>query len=279
MFALASADALDTDRDGISDTQEIEQTGTNPYRRDTDEDGVIDSREDLNRDGVVDPGESDPTVHGLFPGAFPHIAEPMVFDLVRGLGATKGELETNVLMVSVLRPYEGVAWAPEIEWAFANGHSVELELPMQNDDLEALKTAVQGTFPDSSRNFIHGWQVIGEYLLKQDALEFTGLYLGGLRINPMFSLMTMAGARYGFWPQGQRHTRGLLNLNVFLDLAETVTLGLENLFELDEHRVGWAVIPQVHWQPARHFRIQAGGGATNADGRLAPLLAMRLVVE
>ncbi len=279
LLMLASADTFDTDRDGIPDKQEVEQMGTDPYRRDSDGDGIIDSREDLDRDGVVDPGESDPNVHGLFPGAFPHIAEPMVFDLVRGLGASKGELETNVLMVSVLRPYGGVAWAPEVEWAFSRGHAIELELPMQDHAVAALKTAVQGTLPERFRNLIHGWQVIGEYLLKQEAFEATGLYLNGLRFNSVFSLMTMAGLRRGWWPEGLRHLQGLLNLNAFFDLAETVTLGLETLLEVDAHRLGWALIPQAHWQFARHFRVQAGGGASNADGRVAPLIALRFVVE
>ena len=44
------------------------------------------------------------------------IPEPMVFDLVRGLGADKGELEVNVLGVFPLEssdPRE-TEWAPEI---------------------------------------------------------------------------------------------------------------------------------------------------------------------
>lgn len=49
----------DTDDDGLSDRLEI-LTGTNPLDADTDHDGVPDGQEDANRNGVVDPGETDP---------------------------------------------------------------------------------------------------------------------------------------------------------------------------------------------------------------------------
>lgn len=49
----------DTDRDGIPDGIEV-ATGTNPLDADTDGDGLSDGVEDANRNGVVDPGETDP---------------------------------------------------------------------------------------------------------------------------------------------------------------------------------------------------------------------------
>ncbi|TVQ94833.1 MAG: hypothetical protein EA397_00685 [Deltaproteobacteria bacterium] len=103
---------LDSDGDGIPDHIELE-TGTSPLDADTDGDGIDDGVEDANPDGVVDPGESDPRRPGLSPGARPHIPEPLFFDLVRGLGASKGELEVNVLM-GLSRPREGRTM---LEWA------------------------------------------------------------------------------------------------------------------------------------------------------------------
>ena len=50
---------LDSDGDGLSDSIEI-GTGTNPNDPDSDDDGIPDGVEDLNRNGRVDPGESDP---------------------------------------------------------------------------------------------------------------------------------------------------------------------------------------------------------------------------
>ncbi len=49
----------DSDGDGLSDSVEI-STGTNPHNADTDGDGIPDGIEDLNRNGHLDPSESDP---------------------------------------------------------------------------------------------------------------------------------------------------------------------------------------------------------------------------
>ena len=57
-----NAGAADTDGDGINDEIEIEITGTDPTNPDSDGDGILDGTEDLNQNGVVDPGETDPNV-------------------------------------------------------------------------------------------------------------------------------------------------------------------------------------------------------------------------
>jgi outer membrane protein OmpA-like peptidoglycan-associated protein len=62
--------ARDTDRDGLPDGLEA-STGTDPRSPDTDRDGLSERREDRNRNGRVDPGETDPRVpdHGGLGGA------------------------------------------------------------------------------------------------------------------------------------------------------------------------------------------------------------------
>lgn len=49
----------DSDGDGKSDSLE-NKTCTNPFDADTDDDGISDGAEDLNKNGAVDPGETDP---------------------------------------------------------------------------------------------------------------------------------------------------------------------------------------------------------------------------
>jgi hypothetical protein len=73
------------------------------------------------------------------------IPEPLMFDLVRGLGAKQGELEINTLAEFPLNDAynRGVEWAPEIEYALFNNFAIELEFPMNNLELEAYKMAVQ----------------------------------------------------------------------------------------------------------------------------------------
>lgn len=50
----------DTDGDGIADGLELSVTHTDPLVGDSDGDTCLDGAEDLNRNGLVDPGESDP---------------------------------------------------------------------------------------------------------------------------------------------------------------------------------------------------------------------------
>jgi hypothetical protein len=275
----ASCPGGDADQDLICDDVEL-ATGTKPFDADTDGDGVPDGVEDANQDGVVDRGETDPRQAGLFPGSYPFIPEPMVFDLVRALGAQKGEREANVLLVMRLedgRP--NLLWAPEVEWAFADGLAIEFELPMHDRELEALKAAFQGTFPNSGSRFIHGVQVIGEYLLTPRETELTGLYLAGVRVNGV-SLFSMFGVRATTPMRGMEYFEALINPSVSLDVTEAFTVGVENNIA-----IGWtghvaaAVIPQLHYQVSHAVRIQVGGGVSFDGGRRYPILATRFILE
>lgn len=272
-------DARDTDQDGIPDVVEL-ATGTSPLRVDTDRDGVPDGIEDANQDGIVDEGESDPRRPGLFPGAAPHIPEPMNFDLVRGLGARRGELETNVLVQ--VRPRRGrfgvTTWAPEVEWAFWDNLAIELELPMTDREVDALKAAFQWTMPSRATRFTHGLQIIGEYLLDAEATEVTALYLAGGRIGHL-AMFVMAGARVLLGGES-RHEELLLNPSLYYDINEAFTVGVEG-------NIAWAVqneweglaLVQLHWQLARRFRIQIGAGPEWSDGQTGALVVTRLILE
>ena len=269
----------DADGDGICDRVE-DRTGTDRLDADTDGDGVPDGVEDANRDGRVSPGESDPRVPGLFPGSYPHIPEPMVFDLVRGLGARKGEVEVNTLLVTRFsRRGTQIAWAPEVEWALADNLAVEFELPMVARQLEALKVAGQVTLPEGTEQFIHGVQVIGEYLLTPREIELTALYLAGYRVQAA-SFFAMVGLR-GVTPLAQAgHVEALVNPSVYFDLSERFTVGVETNVAIgfDGHTSVLAV-PQLHYQISRHLRIQLGGGVAFEDGERRPGLATRLILE
>ncbi|MBX3246016.1 MAG: hypothetical protein KF901_02400 [Myxococcales bacterium] len=269
----------DSDDDGIPDAIEI-ATGTSPLRADTDRDGVPDGVEDANQDGIVDAGESDPRRPGLFPGGAPHIPEPMNFDLVRGLGARRGEVEANVLVQ--VRPRRGrfgaTTWAPEVEWAFWDGLAIEIELPMVDREVEALKAAFQWTAPSRAERFTHGVQAIVEYLLDADATELTALYLAGGRIGH-FALFAMAGARVLVGGETRREEL-LLNPSVYYDINEAFTIGLEGniAWAVQNHWEGLA-LAQLHWQIVRRFRLQIGAGAEWQEGQAGALVVSRLILE
>lgn len=269
----------DSDRDGVPDHVE-RRTGTNPHRMDTDEDGIPDGVEDANHDGVVDAGESDPRKPGLFPGSSPHIPEPLMFDLVRGLGAKKGEVETNTLVVTQFqrRGRPEFSWAPEVEWAFADGAAIEFELPLHGRELEAFKSAFQLTLPVSSESFIHGVQLIGEYLITPRQVQAAALYLAGARAG-IFSTLWMVGPR-ATTPMGTREQFDvLLNPSFSADLSEEVTLGVEvNLALVSLREVSAVLVPQVHWQVSRRVRVQLGAGTVIEDNAV-PAAFTRVVLE
>ncbi len=56
--------AADFDRDGLPDAAELATTNCRPADPDTDNDGLLDGEEDLNGNGTVDGGETDPAAAG-----------------------------------------------------------------------------------------------------------------------------------------------------------------------------------------------------------------------
>jgi hypothetical protein len=288
----ASAPALpprDTDRDGIPDRIEdrnrdgrINPGETDPRRRDSDRDGVPDGVEDRDHDGRVDPGESDPRVPGLFPGTGPHIPEPLAFDMVRGLGARAGEVEVNTLLLPRwTRGALALDWAPEIEWAPRDNLALEIELPMHGGQLHALKTAIQGTLARRSRRSIAGWQVLAELIPGDSTLKTTALHLAGRRLSRRWSLLVMSGVRMDWTlrPAGLALAL-LLNPSVFADLSERVTLGFEHNLAVGLGGPATATaLPQFHFQLARRLRLQCGLGAQLHARSLAALGGLRLVLE
>lgn len=271
-------DGQDGDADGLSDCMEL-RTGTDPHSRDTDGDGVADGKEDANRDGRVSEGESDPRVAGLFPGTAPHIPEPLSFDLVRGLGAHKGELEANVLVEFPVG--SEVEWAPEVEWAFADGAAIEFELPIRGAQLEALKFASQITLPRRRRgdlDFIDGMQMIVEAPLAEPALELTALYLYGYRFSPKLSILGMAGVRTQL--NLDDPIEGVHNLSVFVDAEERVSVGLETNLALSREHADLLVLPQLHLKVGRRLSLQVGAGLIwSSDRGLTAMFAMRPILE
>lgn len=237
--------------------------------------------EDSDGDGVSNDEErrtqTDPSVPGLFPGSYPHIPEPLSFDLVRGLGAKRGEFEFNVLTSSSFRPYRGVGWAPEVEWAFADRYAIEFEIPMHDAQVEALKVAQQGTFRERRPKFIHGWQLIVEGKLKGVG-EFTGLYLAGRRFGRRTSMLGMLGPRVVV--EGtDLGAEFIVNPSLFVDIDERFTVGLENNGVVDGRHSMIRSLPQVHLQLGRHARVQVGGGIEVSEDGLRPAVGLRFVIE
>jgi hypothetical protein len=216
------------------------------------------------------------------------LPEPMFFDLVRPLGAKKGEFEANSLVYFPLRRQsKNINWAPEIEFTIKDGLGIELEFPMQNNHLEAFKFAIQGTLNQSAKsNYIHGWQWLSEYLIEDKSKEFTLIYLGGLHLKNDFSLFFMSGPRYvyHFRPiegiDQKTEIHALLNINVNKKISNYTTVSIEQNYGRHFNKGHeYRIIPQLHQRLSSRYILQFGLGYEWYLGSSFPALASRFIVE
>ena len=206
---------------------------------------------------------------------FVSIPEPLMFDLVRGLGARQGELEINALAEFPLNDYSarGVDWAPEIEYAVFDNFAVELEFPMNNFELEAYKTAIQWTIGSSKDSkFIHGIQVLGEMYVHDDLLELNFLYVPAYRFNEIWSAIGLFGVMFEFGSDAaDKIYTIILNASVFADINEHAVVGLElnntnsMLQRIDDNEMVFFVLPQLHYEFNRGISVQLGAGPRIAN--------------
>jgi hypothetical protein len=199
------------------------------------------------------------------------IPEPLMFDLVRGLGARQGELEINTLAEFPLNNHadRGVDWAPEIEYAIFNDFAVEFELPMNNLEIEAYKMAIQWTIGSSKGNkFIHGIQVLGESYVHNDIFEFNLLYVPAYRFDKVWSAIGLFGVMLESGADAaEKNYTILLNASLFADINEKMVVGVElnntnpMLQKIDDNEMELLILPQLHYEFARGFSFQFGVGA------------------
>lgn len=219
-------------------------------------------------------------------GNLPLIPEPMVFDMVRPLGAKRGELEVNTLALFPLRSDgQPVDWAPEIEYAFADGWGFEFELPFENGTLESYKFALQGTFGALANNrAIHGVQYFTEIDAHTGRLDHTLVYILGARYGNKWSSLTMVGFNIPNdlrEPGEARDDAVLVNHSVFKELGKNNIIGVETNIRAGRDRTSWLVMPQVHQKLMENLMLQAGLGAQRPrfGGRVHPTAGVRLIRE
>ena len=178
---------------------------------------------------------------------YPVIPEPMIFDMMRPLGARKGELEINALALTgaPFRPREA-EWAPEVEYAFADGKAIEFELPFNGARLEALKVGLQSALGVSADGrTAHGVQYLGIYDRDSGHYSNTLLYMAGHRFSSRWSMMTIAGLDDISFGKTTGRNVLLLNQTTFYDLAPESVLGLELNVAGGQDRL-IRVSPQLH---------------------------------
>ena len=234
----------------------------------------------------------------------PHVPEPMIFDLVRPMGARRGELEANVLaltplnrkrsgsaraedelgLVPLSRDRRQVEWAPEIEMALWDGFALELEFPFEGGKLEEFKLGMQYTLGTAYDNrFIHGFQTLTERARESTTTTWTGLYMAAMRFNSRWSALGMWGISQetgaGSREVGGERTQFLQNLNIFYNLTDEIHVGLETNYAIST--VGNHVVllmPQLQYDINEHYALQAGAGYSFSSSENLPQAAMRLIV-
>ena len=215
------------------------------------------------------------------------IPEPLMFDLVRGLGAKQGELEINSLADFPLNDgsSRGVEWAPEIEYALFDNLAIEFELPFNDFELEAYKMAVQWTIGSAKNNkFIHGIQVIGESYIHDDILELNFLYVPAYRFSEVWSAIGLFGLMLesGADTPDKNYTI-ILNASVFADLNEHTIVGVEInnsdavIQEIDDNGMDLLILPQVHYEFDSGFSFQFGVGPKISEGTTDASAVLRLI--
>jgi hypothetical protein len=210
----------------------------------------------------------------------PDIPEPMVFDMVRPLGAKRGELEANTLVQRNLSgPERAVEWAPEIEYAIFDGFAVEAELPIEGTTITDYKMGLQGTFGTfANGRGIHGVQYLGLYNRAGQRWESTLVYIVGLRLSERWSTLSMIGAGDVTF-SGPSNRNFILNHSTFFDLDASIHVGVE----INTRRGSdtyTLVMPQAQFALAEGLSLQTGFGAVRSDGEpWRPRAGARLIKE
>ncbi len=205
--------------------------------------------------------------------------EPMIFDLVDPLGAKKGEVELNSLFDYSPRTGQ-FQLSPEIEYAFKNGHAIELELPVENTTLNEYKVALQGTLGKLFQGrMIHGWQTIGRR--KNDEKEYGAelLYLNDYKFSEKWSMMNMFGFRRTAFSDNGEFV-GLSNNSLFYKLYNRLSLGVELNSEIT-NKYHYRLTPQIQYAFTKNASIQFGGGPSqlNEEKRIEWLVTSRLIYD
>lgn len=205
------------------------------------------------------------------------VPEPLFFDLIRRPGAHAGEIEVNVLAGIPLRSQPRISWSPEIEYAFARGHAIELEFDIDHDRLERVQLGFQGTFGfTSNHRFIHGWQMLAGYGLAERNIEFTGLYMFAVRLTHRLSSWLLIGPRVVGPVEGETPSaRLVLNPSLYFRLRPNLNLAIESTIVYGVGEQVALLLAEVEWDISQNVQVQLGLGPRWENGAVEPFLTLR----
>ena len=197
-------------------------------------------------------------------------AEPLYIDLMRDLGARKGEAEFNlgfgVANHKSFYEYNGFI---EYEWAVADRLGLEVEIPFSfsngigttytapNNRIEGIKLATQYTFLVNEK---HQTSLAVGYLHEFELSSFKtlgnrGAFFDGMKMNPIFiaakkmnnfhTLLYMGPIFENKFNTNKLHTYATLNASLHYMVPGNHFIGIENNMEIHKNEFVYVMRPQM----------------------------------
>lgn len=198
-------------------------------------------------------------------------AEPLFNDIMRDLGARKGEAEINMgFGLADHTDYVEYFGFVEYEWAVANRLGLEVEIPFSfnkrigpvnakipNNRIEGIKLASQYTYYVNEKTqtsmavaYVHEFEL--NYLNKLDEDRF----FTGMRMNPLLLIarrfnnintMIFGGPVFNMeFEERKTHTSGTINASVLYQLPRTKHfIGIENNMDFRRDNFHYMLRPQI----------------------------------
>ena len=211
-------------------------------------------------------------------------AEPLYIDLMRDLGAHKGEAEINVgFGVASHKGYNEYNGFIEYEWAPVDRLGLEVEIPFSfnnktskndgsfnvpNNKLEGLKLASQYTFlVNEKRKLSMAVAYVHEFEINNfKRIGHQGKFFTGMKMNPVF----IAAKNYGHFnttlytgPVFQHNfseqkieTGASINTSVMYVIPNSKNfIGIENNLDVDKKGFHYTLRPQIKLAIQHNFMI------------------------
>lgn len=187
----------------------------------------------------------------------------------------------NVLAATRLARDPVFHWGPEIEWVALDNLALELEVPMVDAEVEALKGGFQTrVLTIDNRRLEVGVLAIGYHLVEPRETVLEPGAVVATRFTRALHGVTIVGPTAVIERSGRTRLGAMVHPSLFYQVSQLATLGVElgHRARCGEGRVSYA-LPQLHLMFSRHAKVQLGAGLQADEERTAPLITTRVSVE
>ncbi len=197
-------------------------------------------------------------------------AEPLYIDLMRDLGARKGEAEFNLgFGVANHKSYYEYNGFIEYEWAVADRLGLEVEIPFSfnngigttytspNNRIEGIKLATQYTFLVNERyqtslavGYLHEFELSSFKTLSSkgpifDGMKMNPIFIAAKKMNNFHTLLYMGPIFENKFNTNKLHTYATLNASLHYMVPGNHFIGIENNMEIHKNEFVYVMRPQM----------------------------------